>query len=1073
MATLTPVGAAVRVERFGFAYPDGTAVLAGVDLIVPTGAFCVVVGPTGCGKTTLLRSLKPELAPAGTAEGTVEVLGRTLIGTAAPADRETHGAAHPAEGATAMSAVASATEIGFVMQDPAAQIVCDTVWHELAFGLEGIGTPQDEMRRRIAEVAHFLGLEPLMHTSCEALSGGQQQLVNLAATLALRPRLMVLDEPCAQLDPEAQHQFLYLLARINRELNVTVVLSTHTPELTAPWATMTYEMGSPAPVGTRADVRRWRDSLPHPGTSAEAALTVRGLHVRYDRDAPWVLRNVDLTIPRGTVHVVVGGNGCGKSTLLRALAGILKPQRGRVGNPWAGAQALLPQDPKALFVCDTVADELAEWRERAGYTAADEQAVAVRFGLAELACRHPFDLSGGQQQKLALAKVLLTDPHLLLLDEPTKGLDPASAAEVVGIVRALAAEGRAVVMVTHDLDVAFAAADNVTMLFDGEVAATEPVEAFFAHNLVYRPHEESRLFGALGAGAAEGPADGRPASGREPSRRTAGKTEGSEPAAATQAVRGNAAPEGAPAAETVGAAARPRRRGGIVSEAVALISVPAVLIVATLAGVTQTALLSFAVVVAALVVFFASFEAGSPRLRELMPTVVLAALAAAGRMVFAAVPSFKPVSAIAIIAGGGPRPPQRLYDRCPGGACLQFLLWAGAVDPLADVRMGARGLGRGRSFIMRPSGLPARGARPRRGGARHRGDAGRHRRHPRLRLHLVGRLRLDPQRLDDPRLYARAHPVSGARRVRGGLAVRPHPRRCNRRLSARPLRALAAQARPHPHQVPHGRARRLERKGLVYIAGNEHVCCRVLRRGVAIDHHEGVAGKVLRQTCRGIHHQRRAAYHQKVGRGDGGDGTGKHTLRERLAVEHHVRLDGAAAGRAYRHMADVGRAVCQHPRRVIDRPAALADVAMHRPVELPHARAARGLMEPVDILRHHRGERARRLKRCELAVAAVGPSIERDHLLTIEREEVLRVRLVKLMAEHHLGRIGKRLVIQPVHAPKVWDTACRRDARTAKEHRAPVPGKQTREHLARLGRIRDVLPHIASPPLFGTRYRIR
>ena len=652
MATLTPVGAAVRVERFGFAYPDGTAVLAGVDLVVPTGAFCVVVGPTGCGKTTLLRSLKPELAPAGTAEGTVEVLGRTLIGTAAPAGSETRGAAHPAEGAPAMSAVASATEIGFVMQDPAAQIVCDTVWHELAFGLEGIGTPQDEMRRRIAEVAHFLGLEPLMHTSCEALSGGQQQLVNLAATLALRPRLMVLDEPCAQLDPEAQHQFLYLLARINRELNVTVVLSTHTPELTAPWATMTYEMGSPAPVGTRADARRWRDSLPHPGPSAEAALTVRGLHVRYDRDAPWVLRNVDLTIPRGTVHVVVGGNGCGKSTLLRALAGILKPQRGRVGNPWAGAQALLPQDPKALFVCDTVADELAEWRERAGYTAADEQAVAVRFGLAELACRHPFDLSGGQQQKLALAKVLLTDPHLLLLDEPTKGLDPASAAEVVGIVRALAVEGRAVVMVTHDLDVAFAAADNVTMLFDGEVAATEPVEAFFAHNLVYRPHEESRLFGALGARAAAGPADGRPASSREPSRRTAGKTEGSEPAATIQAAWGNAAPEGAPAAETdIGSAARPRRRGGIVSEAVALISVPTVLIVATLAGVTQTALLSFAVVVAALVVFFTSFEAGSPRLRELMPTVVLAALAAAGRMVFAAVPSFKPVSAIAIIAG--------------------------------------------------------------------------------------------------------------------------------------------------------------------------------------------------------------------------------------------------------------------------------------------------------------------------------------------------------------------------------------------------------------------------------------
>lgn len=489
---------AVRVEGFSFSYEGEGGrhqVLRDVSLEVEEGAFCVIVGPTGCGKTTLLRSLKPELAPVGSCGGAVEVLGHPVLraGRAVPC------------GDGGLDRRMSAAAVGYVMQDPAMQIVCDTVWHELAFGLENLGTPPDEMRRRVAEVAHFFGIEPWVRQSTEDLSGGQMQTVNLAAVLALRPRLLLLDEPTAQLDPNACKRFLYLLARVNRELGITVVMATHAPEDVADYATCRIDLGEVGGLGSREALcrslaPRWRrrqGALAQQREAGAEALSAREACFRYRRDADWVLRGLDMRVARGSVHAVVGGNGCGKSTLLKLLAGILKPQRGKVLNPWSSSQAYLPQDPKALFVCDTVEEELAEWRGRCGYSAQDEEVALSRFGLAECRRQHPYDLSGGQRQKLALAKLLLADPQLLFLDEPTKGLDPSSCADEVRLIRALADEGRTVVLVTHDLDFALAAADEASMVFDGELACTEPVDRFFANNLVYRPNKESRLFGAL------------------------------------------------------------------------------------------------------------------------------------------------------------------------------------------------------------------------------------------------------------------------------------------------------------------------------------------------------------------------------------------------------------------------------------------------------------------------------------------------------------------------------------------------------------------------------------------------
>lgn len=495
----------IDIEGYSFAYPaaqkgradDSTTrsgrpdrgpwVLRDVNLQVEEGAFCVIVGDTGSGKTTLLRSLKPELSPVGVREGRVRIAGRAVV--------------EDGFSASGFTARESAAQIGYVMQDPAAQIVCDAVWHELAFGLENLGVAQDEMRRRVAEVAHFFGIEPWVRRGTESLSGGQQQIVNLAAVLALRPRLLLLDEPTAQLDPNALKQFLFLLARVNKELGITVVVATHAPEDMEAYATQTVVLGGTCAPAAREQAEsamedRWRRRA-HAADTSDAALEVSDAYFRYERESPWVLRGIDLRVGRGRVHALVGGNGCGKSTLLKAMAGVVRLQRGRVVNTLARTQALMPQDPKALFVCDSVSEELHEWAGRCGYGPAQEREMLERFGLERHAACHPYDLSGGQQQKLAFAKLLLTGARLLFLDEPTKGLDPASCADASRIVRELADEGRTVVLVTHDLDFALITADEVSMLFDGEAACTEGVRDFFANNLVYRPNASSRLFGAL------------------------------------------------------------------------------------------------------------------------------------------------------------------------------------------------------------------------------------------------------------------------------------------------------------------------------------------------------------------------------------------------------------------------------------------------------------------------------------------------------------------------------------------------------------------------------------------------
>ena len=527
---------AIEVRGLCFAYPGAEVpVFEGLDWRVPQGTFALLVGGTGSGKSTLLSLLKPEISPAGECSGELRMLGESV------AD---------------MDVRASAERVGYVFQDPENQIVCETVWHEMAFGLENLGMSRDEMRRRVAETSYFFGVEDWLHRDTDTLSGGRKQLLSLAAVLALRPRVLLLDEPTSQLDPVAEKNFLHALFRVNRELGCTVVVATHQPRPMLEYATCAYrieggrvcEVADIASLGHReelfsGEVPGWGGSWrakngvfssasgrpgyldprvgapgakkrPKSDKSAEfeaqilsqddsgvpscaggcrilqkmhggSATTLSEGWFRYDRAGGWVLRGLDVTFSAGAVHAIVGGNGCGKSTMLSVLAKTAKLQRGRMARGAASA-ALLPQNPKALLVAETVRDELMEWASTCGYDENLARERAAQLGLDGLETRHPYDLSGGQRQLLTLAKLLLIGPELLLLDEPTKGLDLFSRRIIARALRDHAKVGGTVIMATHDLDFAEQVADDIAMMFDGEIACMEPPADFFADNVFYR-----------------------------------------------------------------------------------------------------------------------------------------------------------------------------------------------------------------------------------------------------------------------------------------------------------------------------------------------------------------------------------------------------------------------------------------------------------------------------------------------------------------------------------------------------------------------------------------------------------
>ncbi|MFM1965101.1 MAG: hypothetical protein RL134_826 [Actinomycetota bacterium] len=506
--------------------------LADVDLAIDEGELLLVIGETGSGKSTLLRAING-LVPhftGGTLAGTVRVAGR---------DTATH---HPRD---------LADVVGIVPQDPLSSFVTDTVEEELAYGMECLGVPAATMRRRVEETLDLLGLADVRDRALLSLSGGQRQRVAIGAVLTAHPRVLVLDEPTSALDPGAAEEVLAVLQRLVHDLGITVVLAEHRLERVLEYADrVIYVPGDARPlvIGTPADVMatspvappvvrlgRMAEWHPLPLSVRDARRQARDLRHRLEsrparpsptrtEQAPVVtvertrasygpvpaLRGVTLDIAKGEIVALMGRNGAGKSTLLSTLVGLRRPDAGTVridgvdpasltGPRLIGRIGLVPQDSTDLLQRDTVAAECADADRDAGVEPGTTAALLARIAPDVPADAHPRDLSEGQRLVLALAVILVATPAVLLLDEPTRGLDYPTKERLSALLRDLAASGHAIVVATHDVELAAETATRVVVLADGEVVADGPTAEVVIGSPLFAP-QVAKVLVAPGGG---------------------------------------------------------------------------------------------------------------------------------------------------------------------------------------------------------------------------------------------------------------------------------------------------------------------------------------------------------------------------------------------------------------------------------------------------------------------------------------------------------------------------------------------------------------------------------------------
>lgn len=508
---MTPI---IELKQVSFYYPEGvTPALTQIDLAVPAGGFVLVCGPSGSGKSTLLKHMKSSQIPFGKGTGELLFKGKDL---------ET------------MELGESARSIGFVGQNPDNQIVTDTVWHELAFGLENLGVPVEEIRKRTAETAQYFGMTEWFRQPVEALSGGQKQMLNLASVMVMQPEVLILDEPTAQMDPIGARRFFHTLKGLQQEIGTTIILSEQRLEEVMPLAQdlvymekgqivaqgpvqeslkilADYEkiknkplaMETSFPVALRVYIksrekeeetvpvsvgqgRQWLSgkrfvTSEHKETyeETETVITVQGVDFSYEKGKK-VLEHLDWQVKKGSIYGLLGGNGAGKTTLMKLICGIMKPRRGKIKTN--GTVRYLVQNPLSIFTEITAEDELAVCCGR------DPKAVEEmleKMELTEFREQNPLDLSGGQQQRLALGKVLLTKPEILLLDEPTKGMDGGFKVKFGAMLGELKKQGITTVLVSHDMEFCAEYATYCGLMFDREIISFGPTREFFAENVYY------------------------------------------------------------------------------------------------------------------------------------------------------------------------------------------------------------------------------------------------------------------------------------------------------------------------------------------------------------------------------------------------------------------------------------------------------------------------------------------------------------------------------------------------------------------------------------------------------------
>ncbi len=674
---------AFEVKDLSFFYPEQTnKALDGLTFSVERGQFVTVTGASGSGKTTLLRLLKTVLSPHGGLSGEILFEGKPLQEVC---QREQN------------------AKIGFVLQSPENQIVTDKVWHELAFGLESLGCDTPTIRGRVAEMASFFGIESWFYKNTTELSGGQKQLLNLASIMTMQPSVLILDEPTSQLDPIAAREFLEAVGRINRELGMTVIMTEHRLEEVFPLCDRVLVMdrgkiicdGSPREVGkklkdaghamflampapmrifaavpneqqcpvTVRDGREWLQKFAethalvwhdeHQASSnAETrdvivtppVITLSDVSFRYEKAMPDVVKGLSLTVAKGELLAILGGNGTGKTTALSLIAGLNKPYRGKISV--TGTVGALPQNPQTLFVKKTVREDLAEilGKRNDDYNKKIDH-VSRLCRLDGLLYRHPYDLSGGEQQRVALAKILLLEPQILLLDEPTKGMDAEFKMLFAQILQTLIRSGVTVVMVSHDIEFCAEYAHHCALFFDGCIVTSAPPREFFGGNNFYTT-SSNRMARRLLPESVTAEDVILACGGEVPPPPKLPQEDNAELPVFTTAVSrwGKISVDRK--------VMRRLSKRTIVAVVMIFFAIPLTIYCGVhYFGDRKYYFVSLLILLETMLPFFLVFEGRKPQAREIVVISVLCALGVAGRAAFFMLPQFKPVIAIVIISG--------------------------------------------------------------------------------------------------------------------------------------------------------------------------------------------------------------------------------------------------------------------------------------------------------------------------------------------------------------------------------------------------------------------------------------
>lgn len=744
-----------KIENLNFTYPNKEApALIDINLSIKQGEFVSICGRSGCGKTTLLRLLKPAISPHGKTSGNIYFSLLPL---------------HDAGQRTA------ASQIGFVSQSVDNQIVTDKVWHELAFGLESLGLSTPQIRARVSEMASFFGIQSWFHKKVTELSGGQKQILSLASVMVMQPSVLLLDEPTSQLDPIAAEEFIKILEKINRETATTIIISEHRLEEVIPLSdrVIVMEKGEivsdapPCEIGkilkeknhdmyealptpmrvygalndedsyplTVRDGRLWLEEYTASHTVfperipsynpkddySDTAVELKDVYFRYEKDLPDVIKNLNMKVKKGECFAIMGSNAAGKTTALSLIAGLNTPQRGKImidgknitkiDNLYDGVLSMLPQNPQALFEKKTLyldlLDILSDKKMPINECDLIIKNMAALCRIEDLLESHPYDLSGGEQQRAALCKVLLKRPRILLLDEPTKGFDAHFKKTFADILYDLKKNGVTVIMVSHDIEFCAKYADRCAMFFDGNITSEGSPREFFvgksfyttaaarmAHNILPEALLAEDIITALGGKADEqhiksdsiifGERGYEPKSKKQPKKLSKKRIAAGCAFAAMfvatcifQALRSNslsiniqyiaqliAAIEFGgifvcffPQKEMNISIQQPTNKRSLtkrtlVATILILLAIPLTIYIGVYyLGDRKYLFISLSIIIETLIPFFMVFENRKPKARELVIISVLCAIAALGRTAFFMLPQFKPIVALIIICG--------------------------------------------------------------------------------------------------------------------------------------------------------------------------------------------------------------------------------------------------------------------------------------------------------------------------------------------------------------------------------------------------------------------------------------